>query len=550
LLRRLDQVLHRRVTLITAAAGFGKTTLLSAWNTDVRCWRYTFEAKEREPGGALTDRLAGTDHHGGADAGNVSAAVSHAVGDHVVLILDDVHEAPADSTGVRLIEDLCRRAPPMLHLVLVSRAEPPIPVERLRGRGQLLELDGAALAFTQSETLEVLTYALNIAAQTELTSVSRRLHELTGGWPAAVVLAAEWLRDQAPVSPGPLLERLGRPGSPLFGFLATEVFAQESSEVGELLRRMAALPRFTADLCRAVGVPMGEELLYRLTRRTMLIREQPGDPGWFTLSPLARNFLDTISPLDADELHTIRQQAADFHDHHAPRTEGRLTRAIEPGSSDLDHATGTPRGVPVRQVIPVHAALQVAGLWREGDYWTLDHVGALARLRHTKGLRYLAELLGRPGTEFHALQLIRADEGLPPRQHTTTDPDLSVGPDGLGALLDDTAKAAYRRRLEDLREDLAEAEAFHDPERAHKARYEIDALTHELARAIGLGGRDRPTGSPTERARINVTRTLRAAIAHIAATHPDLGHHLGTTIRTGTYCSYQPGPHPTVTWHL
>ncbi|QQQ81068.1 hypothetical protein IOD16_23315 [Saccharothrix sp. 6-C] len=68
--------------------------------------------------------------------------------------------------------------------------------------------------------------------------------------------------------------------------------------------------------------------------------------------------------------------------------------------------------------------------------------------------------------------------------------------------------------------------------------------------AFGLGGRARPTGSAPERARINVTRAVRAAVARIAETFPDLGHHLDSAIRTGTFSGYQPGPRPALTWHL
>jgi hypothetical protein len=558
LLQRLDQALTRRVTTVTAAAGFGKTTILAAWSGTLPCRTYMIDAEHGELseallrlGDALPAQVVEPDHQAAARpvAGDVGTTGPRADQDHVVLILDNLHEAPADSVRLRLIDNLCRRPPPALHLVLSSRSEPPIPVERLRGRGQLLELDAHTLAFTHTETLELLTTALqDPTPAADLTRMAQRLHTLTGGWPTAVVLAGEWLRDQPPASRLPLIERLGRPGNPLFGYLATEIFAHEPPQTRELLRRMAALPHFTADLCHAVGLHTDEEQLYRLARRTMLIGDHAEHPGWFTVCPLARNFLDTIAPLDPNELHTLRQQAAAWHNTNPhPRTS---PLPLSPSADHLKDPAGTPAGTPVQHWTPPPAAPPVATLRREGDYWTLDHGGTIARLRHTKGLRYLAELLTRPDTELHALQLSGTTDGFPPHPHHTLDPELPASSPNLGPLLDNTAKAAYRQRLDDLRDDLAEAEAFHDPERARKAHHEIDALTHELARAIGLGGRDRPTGSPAERARINITRTLRAAITHITHTHPGLGHHLNTTIHTGTFCSYQPGPCPTITWHL
>ena len=70
----------------------------------------------------------------------------------------------------------------------------------------------------------------------------------------------------------------------------------------------------------------------------------------------------------------------------------------------------------------------------------------------------------------------------------------------------------------------------------------------ELARAVGLGGRDRRAASHAERARLNATRAIRAAMAHLARADPALGAHLSSTIRTGRYCSYTPDPRAPITW--
>ncbi|NUT90512.1 MAG: hypothetical protein HOY78_00650 [Saccharothrix sp.] len=192
----------------------------------------------------------------------------------------------------------------------------------------------------------------------------------------------------------------------------------------------------------------------------------------------------------------------------------------------------------------------VASLSREGDHWSLEWAGSVLRLRHCKGLWYLRALLSSPGVDLHALQLSAvADPGAPPGDRD--DPELTAGgTDGTGPLLDETAKNAYRRRLGDLREEVEDAEACHDPERAERARSEIDALTAELARAFGLGGRARPVCSPAERARVNTTRSLRAVITRLTQEFPDLGHHLDTSVNTGTFSGYHPGPHPPVVWRL
>jgi hypothetical protein len=117
-----------------------------------------------------------------------------------------------------------------------------------------------------------------------------------------------------------------------------------------------------------------------------------------------------------------------------------------------------------------------------------------------------------------------------------------------GELLDAQAKAAYKARLDELRVEVDEAEGFNDAVRATRARQEMDFLVGELARAVGLGGRDRRAASHAERARLNATRAIRAAMANLARANPALGRHLAATIRTGRYCSYTPDPHAPLTW--
>ena len=117
-----------------------------------------------------------------------------------------------------------------------------------------------------------------------------------------------------------------------------------------------------------------------------------------------------------------------------------------------------------------------------------------------------------------------------------------------GEVLDAQARAAYRQRLRDLQEELAEAQAFHDPGRVEKLQDEIEFLTHELAHAIGLGGRTRKAVSVAERARVNVTKRIKIALRKISEQHPPLGEHLSQTIRTGTFCMYTPSPHQPLTW--
>jgi class 3 adenylate cyclase len=184
-----------------------------------------------------------------------------------------------------------------------------------------------------------------------------------------------------------------------------------------------------------------------------------------------------------------------------------------------------------------------ASFRREGEFWTIAYAGNTFRLRDVKGLRYLAFLLGSPGKEIHALELAEAAEGLTGTRRRVTRSKAEP-------VLDAQAKEAYRGRLEELGEDLEEARDWGDPERVAGIEAEIEALTDELARAAGLGGRDRELPSPAERARVSVTKAIKAAVKTIERHSPTLGAHLTASIHTGRFCSYAPPGEAPPRWSL
>ncbi len=175
-------------------------------------------------------------------------------------------------------------------------------------------------------------------------------------------------------------------------------------------------------------------------------------------------------------------------------------------------------------------------LRRQGDHWTLSAGGTIATLKHARGLEQLARLLSAPHQEISALDLLNGT--------------AATRPSPRHAVLDDKAKAAYRGRLGELEEELAAAAKAGDVRREKEADAEREALLLELRRAVGLGGRDRLLGSEAERARVNVTRTLRHALDQILDVAPDVGAHLLGSIRTGTYCSYRPAAGEEVDWSV
>jgi hypothetical protein len=179
-----------------------------------------------------------------------------------------------------------------------------------------------------------------------------------------------------------------------------------------------------------------------------------------------------------------------------------------------------------------------------GEVWTLALAGQSAQLGDSKGLHDIAHLLARPGDEIHCFDLIAASEHAKgdraPSRGELAEVGLSLRRGGGDEIIDDRARDAYRARLVELQGDLEEGEASNDPERAARAKAEMDVLSEALAAAYGLGGRPRRTGDPAERARKAVTERIRTAVGRVSKVNPALGRHLRNTIRTGTFCSYRP----------
>ena len=177
---------------------------------------------------------------------------------------------------------------------------------------------------------------------------------------------------------------------------------------------------------------------------------------------------------------------------------------------------------------------------REHDDWLLAFNGHTVRVRHRKGIHYLARLIDNPGRDFHVLDLAAANAHPDTQTQLGHAASLSRVLGDAGEMLDERAKDAYRRRLAEIEEDIEHARALNDTGREEQADTEREFIVRELSRAVGLRGRDRRAASPSERARVAVTRAIRHAIARIAEHDPQLADHLNRAIRTGTYCSYLP----------
>ncbi|MGH2986578.1 MAG: ATP-binding protein [Solirubrobacterales bacterium] len=252
--------------------------------------------------------------------------------------------------------------------------------------------------------------------------------------------------------------------------------------------------------------------------------------GWFD-EALQVHRACGVSALVAETLHDIGSSLVSLGDERAGRA------ALEEANALYASLGMHQRASFVEAPTPPPESGDVFRL--DGEYWTLTYGGRTVRVADRKGLRDIAMLLARPGHELHVADLIAATD--PP----TAPPDARtraavLRPASTDAVLDDRARADYRARLVDLRDELEDAEANADIVRAEVARAEMDAIASELATALGLGGRARATGDPAERARKAVTQRIRNSLKRLADVHPELAAHLDRSIRTGRFCTYRP----------
>jgi tetratricopeptide (TPR) repeat protein len=230
----------------------------------------------------------------------------------------------------------------------------------------------------------------------------------------------------------------------------------------------------------------------------------------------------------------LAQSRADHARLLARRGDAAGARELAALALDAARAIGLP-DVEARILATTGAGQADTAFARDGSAWELSYAGTSVHLPPAKGLDDIAYLLARPGEPVHAFELL-AREG-------------AVVPDLPGQeIFDARAKKEIRARLDDLAEEVADAEAASDLARAARARDERDQVIAALTAATGLGGRSRRLDDPGERARKTVTARIRNSIRRIERAHPDLARHLERSIDTGSWCVYQP-EHP-VSWRL
>ncbi len=226
-----------------------------------------------------------------------------------------------------------------------------------------------------------------------------------------------------------------------------------------------------------------------------------------SLSEAVRLWNDVGAPYEAA---LARLGLADAH--HASGSDQRADLERQAARTILEEIEAAPTVSPAGDIahhdgLDEQRAATVDDFRREGDYWTVIFDGYTVRVRDLKGMHYLARLLADPGREYHVLDLVAAETGSVASLDNSDAASLPRSALGdAGEMLDARAKDAYRRRLAEIDDDIEQAHAIGDGERAAQADAERDFLLRELSRAVGLSGRDRRAASASERARAGVTR--------------------------------------------
>lgn len=249
--------------------------------------------------------------------------------------------------------------------------------------------------------------------------------------------------------------------------------------------------------------------------RSLLARAEPGDTG------RARGLLAEVE-----------REAAELGLHHLASAATALR--TPPSASDHGTAIGSPASVPVTAPAPAAAEFR-----RDGAVWQLRWDGRTVHVPDTKGLRDLHTLLGLPGADVPAVQLLAPEGG---------SVVIAAGQLGGDPVLDEEAKRRYKDHLDRLDAEIDRAAARGDTQQVEAYDRERQALLDQLRTAAGLGGRSRRLDDRTERARKTVTARIRDTLRKLDSLHPELAAHLRESVTTGTTCAYRPGHAPD--WQL
>jgi len=345
LIERLNQGLDlgHRLTLVSAPAGFGKTTLVNVWvqQTGQPIAWLSLDENDNDPLRFLAYLVAALNQVEGLEAtigrgaidmlqspqpppvkSVLTSLINHvtAVSEGVVFVLDDYHlidSSPVDDTLTFLLEHL----PPQMHLVIATRADPHLPLSRLRARGQLTELRGTDLRVTSSEAAEFLNQIMGLnLSEEDVQALERR----TEGWIAGLQLAAISMRGREDISS--LIQAFTGSHHYVLDYLIDEVLEQQPKDIQTFLLQTAVLDRLTGPLCDALtGQDNGQGTLELLEHANLFIVPLDEERRWYRYHHLFADLLrQRLRQVHPDLTTTLHSRASEWYEQN-----GFVDQAIE-----------------------------------------------------------------------------------------------------------------------------------------------------------------------------------------------------------------------------
>ncbi len=360
LIKQLDQGLHCKLTLVSAPAGYGKTTLVSEWvkplslddQLKVRISWLSLDENDNDSSRFLTyfisalnkgkegEEAIGEDALGMLQSPQPPPAEAvlttlinqiAAIPDNIIHIFDDYHLVD-NQTVHDALDFLLEHMPPQMHVVLVTREDPLLPLSRLRARCQLTELRAADLRFSSSEAAEFLNQVMGLSLSADdVTALENR----TEGWIAGLQLAALSLRGQADQSN--LVRSFTGSNRYVLDYLIEEVLQHQPESLQSFLLQTSILSRLTGPLCDALtGQHGSQETLEILESANLFLIPMDNERQWYRYHHLFANLLrQRLDQTLPEQLPILHRKASNWYEQNGDIDEA-IVHALHAG--DFDHA--------------------------------------------------------------------------------------------------------------------------------------------------------------------------------------------------------------------
>jgi LuxR family maltose regulon positive regulatory protein len=376
LIERLNAGLRRKLTLVSAPAGFGKTTLLSEWvaacdrpvawlsldegdNIPSRFWAYLVSALQtfhKDVGEAALAALRSSQPPPIEEILTALINESASIPGQIVLILDDYHLITTQSIHDALTF-LLDHLPPQMHLFIAGRSDPPLLLSRLRGRGQLSEVRTAELRFTPDEAADFLKDVMSLTLSADDVDA---LETRTEGWAVGLQMAGLAMQRLGTERIARFVTAFSGSQRYILDYLTEEVLGQQPESVRAFLLHTAVLPRLTAPLCDAVtGRANGQDMLDRLDAANLFLVPLDDERRWYRYHQLFADLLRKhLSQMQPDLVATLHRRASEWYEQSGLIAEA-VSHALQAG--DMQRVAGLVGGTGLHML--EHSELRVLERW-------------------------------------------------------------------------------------------------------------------------------------------------------------------------------------------